>query len=66
MIFTDLGTIVTVALIIMETFVKLAHGFRIIGAHERKLKVFNSKEVGEVKEGADCYSAKKLSKQCNG
>ena len=30
------------------------------------LKVFNSKEVGEVKEGADRYSAKKLSKHCKG
>ena len=29
-------------------------------------KVFNSKEVGEVKEGADRYSAKKLSKHCKG
>ena len=25
-------------------------------------KVFNSKEVGEVQEGADCYCDKKLSK----
>ena len=29
-------------------------------------KVFNSKEVGEVTEGADRYSAKKLSKHCKG
>ena len=27
-------------------------------------KVFNSKEVGEVQEGADCYCDKKLSKHC--
>ena len=26
------------------------------------VKVFNSKEVGEVQEGADCYCDKKLSK----
>ena len=30
------------------------------------IKVFNSKEVGEVQEGADCYSARKLSKHSKG
>ena len=46
-----------------EIYAFVQNGFAITC---KQLKVFNSKEVGEVQEGADCYSARKLSKHCKG